>query len=400
MDEPPLKKQRRGPSGAVWLGVFFIIAMAAGALARLPQAAGTRVAGAIKVSYRSTGVRLLGSLKLSSDRAPVFSNDETVALFGLSGGRAPIQAVKVSSLGAFTGATPLYEAGTAAAPPAALGMPNGLVWLSPDGFFYRQADGAVSKIAAPPTGTGTPRIVTGSWGSATERLSPPPQGSTSWGSSTLTWYNWSAQQLATITLQGTVVTSLAAAGSSGKGAAVAAGTMVVREGDPSFGLAFFPVPGKLGWEYSAGKAPLRYLTFNGEGDLLAAASGQEVAEFNPLGERLWLVRVSGAAGLIFSGRNDAIVLTDRGELAAFDRRGKRVWTRTLSGQPILLAPVPGGNLLVATSAGVIGMRADGASSWVATPDAAIKRVALSPSGTRIAVVTVDDKLLLYETVSR
>ncbi len=395
MDAAPPKKQRRGPSGAVWLGVFFILAMAVGALARLPQAAGTRVAGAIKVSYRSTGVRLLGSLKLPGDRAPAFSGEETVVLLGLSGGRAPIQAVKVGSLD-----SPLYDAGTAVAPPATLGMPNGFIWLSPDGFFYRQADGVVTKIAAPPTGTGTPRIVIGSWGSVVERLSPPAQGSASWGSSTLTWYNWSAQQLATITLQGTAVTSLVAAGSSGKGAAVAAGTMIVREGDPSFGLAFFPTPGKLGWEYSAGKAPLRYLALNGEGDLLAAASDQEVAGFNPLGERLWLSRMAGAVGLTFSGRNDAVVLTDKGELAAFDRRGKRVWTRTLSGQPILLARAPGGNLVVATSAGVIGMRADGTSSWVATPDAAIKRVAVSPSGTRVAVITANNDLLVYETVSR
>lgn len=402
MDGVPTKKQRRGPSGAVWLGVFFLLAMAVGALARWPQAAGSRAGGATRVAYHSAGVRALGSVRLSGDKIPLFAGEETVVLFGPNGGRAPILAIRVGSLGSAPGSGPAagsgptpYDAGTAAAPPAALTMPNGLIWLSPDGYFYRQADGVVSKVAAAPSGTGTPRIAVGSWGTVVERLAPPAQGSTSWGASTLAWYNWSGQQAATTTLQGTAVTSLAAGGRVS-----AAGTMIVREGEPTFGLAFFSAPGKLGWEYSAGKAPLLCLTFNNDASLLAAASDREVSGFSPQGERLWLTRLSGAAGLAFTGRNDAVVLTDQGELAAFDRKGKRVWTRTLSGQPILLAPSPGGDVLAATTAGVIGMRADGNTAWVAAPDAAIRRVALSPSGARVAVVTADNTLLVYEVVSR
>ena len=393
MEETSVKKQRSGPSGAIWLGIFFLLAMGAGAFVRLPQVGGNQVPDlGAKSTYRSTGVRVMGSLQLSEDRIPVFGGEESLALFSTSssnGSRAPILAAKVATMSG------LYEAGTAAAPPSILSQPNGLIWLSPDGYYYRQSEGVVSKIASTPPGTGTPRIAVGSSGSVVERLAPPAPGSTSWGASTLSWFSASGQPLASLTLQGTAVTSLAAGGG-----AAAAGTMMVRDGEPAFGLTFFSTAGKLDWEYSAGKMPLLYLAFNSDAKLLAAASSQDVAGFSPLGERLWLAKTQGVSGLAFTGRNEAVVLTERGELASYDTKGKRTWTRTLSGKPIFLGQVAGGGLVAATSAGVIGVRADGNSTWFAAPDSAVKWVAVSPSAKRIAVVTVKNTLLVYQVEAR
>jgi hypothetical protein len=390
---------RRGPSGATWLGLFFLAALAAGVATHLPASFRGLSTAATRAPYQSAGVKLLAEAALAGERIPQFAGDGVVVLLPATGAApgTPLLAAAIIPGKSLA----LTDMGPVAQPAVyARGMgADGLLYLGADGSVWRLAEGAPpARLPATLSGrdvgsaAATPRLVGTRTGFVMESLGPAPRGGSTWGATTLAWFDRQGRPAGSAALPGTAVMALTRAGEEG----LAAGMMSLRQGEVVFSLARCSRPGSVDWEYQIGRDAIRQVVAGPDGRQVAAATTAEVLAFSSAGERLWRTSLPGVVGLAFNSEGQTVALTVRGEVSAWTPNGKKAWASIIPGRGLALEATGAGELVAVTTSGAVCLRADGKAAWVVAPPGTTRWVALSPGGQRIAVVTAQNVLSVYE----